>query len=108
YYAKNFEWFTDAYMQFLAHCGFPYMETFHNQGISLALEAVNKYGITFLVGVHSILKMLYNAQLKHPEDLSNLKGIVTMGSPLEREDCIKFQKTLTPNIFNGYGTSDAF
>ena len=35
YYAKNFEWFTNAYMQLLAHYGFPYMETFHNKGISL-------------------------------------------------------------------------
>ncbi|WP_027724548.1 class I adenylate-forming enzyme family protein [Tuberibacillus calidus] len=72
------------------------------------LEYVNQYGITFLIGVPAILKMLYNTQLKKPEDLSRLKGIVTMGSPLEKEDCIRFQKTLTPNIFNGYGTSEAF
>ncbi|MDY0407097.1 acyl-CoA thioesterase [Virgibacillus sp. 179-BFC.A HS] len=35
YYARNFEWFTDARMQFFADTGFPYMETFQNQGISL-------------------------------------------------------------------------
>ncbi|MFJ8065017.1 acyl-CoA thioesterase [Psychrobacillus sp. NPDC096426] len=35
YYAKNFEWFTDAYMQLLAHYGFSYMETFHHNEISL-------------------------------------------------------------------------
>ncbi|WP_218970928.1 class I adenylate-forming enzyme family protein [Peribacillus kribbensis] len=73
-----------------------------------ALESVDKYGITFLVGVPAVLKMLYNAQQKNPTDLSNLKGIVTMGAPLEKADCIKFQETLTPNIFNGYGTSEAF
>ncbi|MFP7170374.1 acyl-CoA thioesterase [Terribacillus sp. 7520-G] len=35
YYAKNFEWFTDARMQLLDHYGLPYMETFHHTGISL-------------------------------------------------------------------------
>jgi len=72
------------------------------------LEYVGKFGITFLVGVPAILKMLYNTQRKRPVDLSKLKGIVTMGAPLEKEDCIKFQEVLTPNIFNGYGTSEAF
>lgn len=72
------------------------------------LEYVERYGITFLIGVPSILKMLYHAQQKRHVDLTGLKGIVTMGSPLEKEDCIKFQETLTPNIFNGYGTSEAF
>ena len=31
-----------------------------------------------------------------------------MGSPLERAACIKYQKVLTPNIFNGYGTTETF
>ena len=31
-----------------------------------------------------------------------------MGSPLEKEACIRFQKVLTPNIFNGYGTTESF
>lgn len=73
-----------------------------------SLDYVSKYDITFLIGVPAILKMLYQTQKKNPTDLSKLKGIVTMGSPLEKEDCIKFQETLTPNIFNGYGTSEAF
>lgn len=44
YYAKNFEWFTNAYMELLAEHGFPYMETFHHQGISLVcLKAESNY-----------------------------------------------------------------
>jgi acyl-CoA thioester hydrolase len=44
YYAKNFDWFTDARMQLLADYGFPYMETFHHQGISLVcLNAESDY-----------------------------------------------------------------
>ena len=31
-----------------------------------------------------------------------------MGSPLERSACIRYQKVLTPNIFNGYGTTETF
>jgi acyl-CoA synthetase (AMP-forming)/AMP-acid ligase II len=31
-----------------------------------------------------------------------------MGSPLEKADCIRCQKLLTPNIFNGYGTTETF
>ncbi|CAA7601989.1 AMP-dependent synthetase/ligase [Acididesulfobacillus acetoxydans] len=72
------------------------------------LELAEKYGVTFLIGAPPMLKMLYEAQLKTPADLSRLKGIVTMGAPLEREACIRFQEALTPNIFNGYGTSEAF
>ncbi|MCL6454928.1 MAG: AMP-binding protein [Alicyclobacillus sp.] len=72
------------------------------------LEYVETYKLTFLIGAPPMLKMLYETQKKSPVDLSGLKGIVTMGAPLGREDCIKFQETLTPNIFNGYGTSEAF
>jgi len=55
-----------------------------------------------------MLKMLYEVQKKSPVNLGKLKGIVTMGAPLSREDCVRYQETLTPNIFNGYGTSEAF
>jgi acyl-coenzyme A synthetase/AMP-(fatty) acid ligase len=71
-------------------------------------DCVEKYGVTFLIGVPSALGNLAARQEKHPADLSRLRGIVTMGSPLEREDCIRFQKLLTPNIFNGYGTTETF
>ncbi|RDW20366.1 AMP-dependent synthetase [Oceanobacillus arenosus] len=81
------------------------MRNFHPK---TCLEYVEKYGITFLIGVPSILKMLDRTQRRKAVDLSNLKGIVTMGAPLEKEDCIAYQKTLTPNILNGYGTSEAF
>ena len=74
----------------------------------ICMECVEKYSITFLTGVPSILTLLANRQEKHPADISSLKGIITMGSPLEKEACIRFQKILTPNIFNGYGTTESF
>ncbi len=71
-------------------------------------DCVRKYGVTFLIGVPSALNNLAAHQERHPMDLSGLHGIVTMGSPLERDDCIRYQKVLTPNIFNGYGTTETF
>ncbi len=73
-----------------------------------ALEYVSRYGITFLVGVPTVLGNLADEQETTAHDLSSLKGIVTMGSPLEKAACIRYQRVLTPNIFNGYGTTETF
>lgn len=73
-----------------------------------ALEYVSKYGISFLVGVPTVLESLSAEQERVPRNISSLKGIVTMGSPLERAACIRYQKVLTTNIFNGYGTTETF
>ncbi len=81
------------------------MRDFHPK---TTLDYVEKYGITFLIGVPSVLGLLTTRQKKHPKDISSLKGIITMGSPLETQECIRFQETLTPNIFNGYGTTESF
>lgn len=78
---------------------------FHPQ---VCLEYVEKYKITFLMGVPSILNMLAKTQDRRHYDLSSLKGIVTMGSPLEKAACIHFQEVLSANIFNGYGTTESF
>ena len=72
------------------------------------LEYIEKYGLTFVVGVPTVLEALSDAQDREGRDLSSLRGIVTMGSALERAACIRYQKTLTPNIFNGYGTTETF
>ena len=74
----------------------------------ICLKYAQQYHITFLIGVPSVLAMLARVQERDPVDLSSLKGIVTMGSPLDKKACIHFQSTLTPNIFNGYGTTESF
>lgn len=74
----------------------------------LCLEYTEKYKITFLIGVPAVLEILATRQENHPYDLSSLKGIITMGSPLEKSACMRFQNMLTPNIFNGYGTTETF
>lgn len=72
------------------------------------LKFIEEYGLTFVIGVPAVLEALTHDQQKEARDLSSLKGIVTMGSPLERAACMKYQKILTPNIFNGYGTTETF
>ena len=81
------------------------MRTFNPK---VTLSYIERFGISFITGVPSILTLLASRQEKHPKNISTLKGIVTMGSPLEKEACIRFQKLLTPNIFNGYGTTESF
>ncbi|HEY2521615.1 MAG TPA: AMP-binding protein [Streptosporangiaceae bacterium] len=74
----------------------------------LVLDYVADYGLTFLIGAPTNLVMLADAQEARPRDLASLRGIVTMGAPLERQACLRFQQVLTPRIFNGYGTTEAF
>ena len=72
------------------------------------LQWVEECGITFLMGAPSSLEMLSRTQEKHPVDLSRLKGLVTMGAPFEKAACMRYLEVLTPNIFNGYGTTETF
>lgn len=72
------------------------------------LEYAEKYDLTFLIGAPTTLQLLHDEQLRQPRDLSKLRGIVTMGAPLERKACIDYQQVLTQNIFNGYGTTESF
>jgi acyl-CoA synthetase (AMP-forming)/AMP-acid ligase II len=72
------------------------------------LDWVQEHGLTFLIGAPTNLKLLAEEQSAKPRDLSTLSGIVTMGAPLEREACLRYQELLSARIFNGYGTSEAF
>jgi acyl-CoA synthetase (AMP-forming)/AMP-acid ligase II len=74
----------------------------------VVLDLVERHGLTFLVGAPTNLAMLAVAQEARPRDLASLRGIVTMGAPLEREACLRYQSVLTPQIFNGYGTTESF
>lgn len=74
----------------------------------VTLNHVEKYQITYLTGSPSSLEMLARTQEKDPADISSLRGLVTMGAPLEKAACERFLKILTPNILNGYGTTETF
>lgn len=72
------------------------------------LDAIQKHKITVIVGVPTMYKVMLEEQNKHPRDLSSLKALVSMGSPLDRSLCVEMQKVFTPNVYNGYGTSETF
>ncbi|GAA4926334.1 acyl-CoA synthetase (AMP-forming)/AMP-acid ligase II [Actinomycetospora succinea] len=72
------------------------------------LDLVAEHGLTYLIGAPTNLAMLARAQTERPRDLGTLRGIVTMGAPLEREACLRYQELLTPRIFNGFGTTESF
>jgi acyl-coenzyme A synthetase/AMP-(fatty) acid ligase len=73
-----------------------------------ALDWVDEYEITFLIGAPATLEALANAQAADPRQLTTLKGIVTMGAPLDKDAALRYQQLLTPRIFNGYGTTETF
>ena len=75
---------------------------------AVVLDQVAERALTFLIGAPTNLALLCAEQLQRPRDLSSLNGIVTMGAPLNREACLRYQEVLTPRIFNGYGTTEAF
>ncbi len=72
------------------------------------LDATENYRLTYLVGAPTNLALLADAQQARPRDLRSLRGIVTMGAPLDRAAALRYQDVLTPRIFNGYGTTEAF
>ncbi|MBW2037515.1 MAG: AMP-binding protein [Deltaproteobacteria bacterium] len=74
----------------------------------VALNYIEKYKITFITGAPITARMLLEEHLKNPRDLSSLKGLCTMGAPLDRSFCIELMENITPNIMNGYGTTETF
>ncbi len=90
---------------FYVGCAVLIMRKFQPQ---TTLNFVEKYHITFIMGAPANLEMLSRAQSRTPRNLSCLRGIITMGAPLSQADCTRFMQTLTPNIFNGYGTTETF
>ena len=71
-----------------------------------SLQTIEKYGVTFAMGAPSSLEMLCRAQEKNPVGLSKLRGLITMGAPFEKAACARYMQVLTPNIYNGYGTTE--
>ncbi|MRH28988.1 AMP-binding protein [Microbacterium sp. SYP-A9085] len=74
----------------------------------VVLDAVERHGLTYVVGAPTNLERLADAQETRPRDLSSLRGIVTMGAPLGHDAALRYQRVLTPRVANGYGTTEAF
>lgn len=64
--------------------------------------------VTFLIGAPATIALLARAQTHQPVDLSALRGLVAMGSPFDKAACEQYMRLFTPNILNGYGTTETF
>ena len=74
----------------------------------LALQYVSEYRITYLIGVPTVIDMICRLQQTSAADISTLRGLILMGSALDQEPCKRYMQVLTPNINNGYGTTETF
>ena len=75
---------------------------------AVVLDAIQNSRLTYVIGAPTNLERLADEQETTPRDISSLRGVVTMGAPLEKSAAIRYQKTLHPRIMNGYGTTEAF
>ncbi|WP_022881179.1 class I adenylate-forming enzyme family protein [Gryllotalpicola ginsengisoli] len=75
---------------------------------AVVLDAVQNSKLTYVIGAPTNLERLADEQEARPRDISSLRGIVTMGAPLEKAAAIRYQRTLNPRLMNGYGTTEAF
>lgn len=73
-----------------------------------ALELIRNAKVTYITGVPSIFKLLARAQKASPVDLSSLRGLCSMGSPFSRAELLEYRGLFSPNILNGYGTTETF
>ena len=62
---------------------------------AVVLDWVQEHALTFLIGAPTNLALLSAEQQARPRDLSSLHGIVTMGAPLDRASCLRYQELLT-------------
>jgi long-chain acyl-CoA synthetase len=72
----------------------------------LSLDYIDKYKITHMVSAPTIYERMCIVQEKNPRDVSSLRALISMGSPLDKELCLRMMKTLCPGVYNGYGTAD--
>lgn len=74
----------------------------------LAFQYITRYHITYIIGVPTVINMIARLQESSPSDLSSLRGMILMGSPLDTDPCKRYMNLLCPNLCNGYGTTETF
>lgn len=71
-----------------------------------ALDSIEAYGVTHIASVPTLTKRIANTDGIDRRDLSTIECWINMGSPLSEQDAELFLETLTPNIYNNYGTTE--
>lgn len=71
-----------------------------------ALDAIAEYGVTHIASVPTLTKRIADTPGVADRDLASVECWINMGSPLSRKNAELFLETLTPNIYNNYGTTE--
>ncbi len=70
------------------------------------VEMVESYNVTHIVGVPTVAKRMTELDSIGDRDLSSLDCLLCMGSPLSKQLAEAIMETITPNLYNGYGTTE--
>lgn len=73
-----------------------------------ALQWVNEFGVSFFFGSCANYNMLSRYRKSRGLELTNLRGIVSLGSGMSVDEYEDFSRNLCPNVYNGYGTTETF
>ena len=69
-------------------------------------DLIENRGITHIVGVPTVAQRIANMDDVNQRDFSSLECMMCMGSPLSEQLANNLLENLTPNIYNGYGTTE--
>ncbi|WP_280536960.1 class I adenylate-forming enzyme family protein [Halopenitus sp. POP-27] len=76
-------------------------------GPDMAPEAVSEHGVTYVVTVPTVAKRMADRNDIDEFDFSTVEVLHCMGSPLSKQLVTHLSKSLTPNIFNAYGSTES-
>lgn len=69
-------------------------------------DLIEERGITHIVGVPTVAQRIANMEGVAERDFSTLKCMMCMGSPLSKRLANNLLDNFSPNIYNGYGTTE--
>ena len=72
------------------------------------LEYAEKYKITLMSGSPPDFRAMACEQEKAEKNLAALKRIISVGSILSEEESMRLKRFISPNVYNGYGTTETF
>ncbi|WP_226043067.1 class I adenylate-forming enzyme family protein [Natrinema sp. DC36] len=70
------------------------------------VEMVETEDVTHIVGVPTVAQRMTELEGIDERDLSSLDCLLCMGSPLSKQLAEEIMETITPNLYNGYGTTE--
>lgn len=70
------------------------------------VNLIESRGVTHIVGVPTVAQRMTELDGIEDRDLSSLDCLLCMGSPLSKQLVETIMDTITPNLYNGYGTTE--